>query len=171
MRSTNGNRFLRQTKLLFLAALLLGLFLPSYVASSPGSQGHALSEAGATDLEQLPSSESSKPAIEGWITDTRGRPVNGAVVTVNGQAARSDGSGYFCFHVEQLTEVSARADVDYSEVSVAVSANGFAGWTISQARYYAADTLRLYPRLVSAGQPDVHVVAAPLRSSNSLGQA
>jgi hypothetical protein len=76
----------------------------------------------------------------------------------------SDANGYFAFSVDALDETTAPSPSGATEVEVAVSAAGYGRWTISRARYYARDTLRLYPRLNVAGHGDTHVTAASPRS-------
>jgi hypothetical protein len=104
-------------------------------------------------------------AVEGWVSDVHNRPVSGAAVTLAGHTTTSDSTGYFRFDAAQIAGVLGPSISTGNKLTVTVAAAGHASWTISGARYYAGDTLRLYPRLGAAGSAPTSLVAAEPRAN------
>jgi hypothetical protein len=150
-----------------ILALMAGMAL-AYAASAPPAIGPAAGAASlATGSPFAPNRPSAAQiAVEGWVKDIHNKPVSGSVVALDGRQTGSDSTGYFHFTTTQLANAPAfSSDVD-GGLTVAVTAPGHAGWTISGARYYRGDTLRLYPRLADAGQAPTVVKAAQTQMAN-----
>jgi hypothetical protein len=104
---------------------------------------------------------SSQIAVEGWVTRAGSRePIAGAVVTIATLAATSDQRGYFSFTTEEVKSVAAPSSGENALLTVSARAEGYASWTLQDARYYPADTLRVYPQLAPGQAGETVEVAA-----------
>jgi hypothetical protein len=109
-------------------------------------------------------STSALAAVEGWVTShDGGLPLAGASVTLEGgPTATTDATGYFAFGTDDVASIQSVADSQAVPVTISVSAGGYSSWTIKSARYYAGDTLRVYPSLEAEGAgPRINIAAAP----------
>jgi hypothetical protein len=79
--------------------------------------------------------------------------------------AVADAKGYFKFDSEQVQ--GAGASIDY-KVSLSVSVEGYAEWSLDGAMYYAGDTLRVYPHL-QAGSDKLTDLASTSHHATTLG--
>lgn len=111
--------------------------------------------------------QQNTPAIEGWVTSSdKSTQVAGAAVSIEGgPSTTTDATGYFSFSSDDIASLVSSASNEATQINLNVAAGGYASWSIRSARYYANDTLRLYPAL-NAGEnaAQVNVAAAPRRA-------
>ncbi len=148
-------------------------------------QGHAPSPVGKPTMpainvakagvsyEPVAQSQEREPAaIEGWVVDKEtGAVVADAAVTLGVSTVRTDAQGYFLFSTRQAEANTLPLDGMVRSAQIAVNAQGYADWTITQARYYVGDVLRLYPKLASADQGAIEVAAMLPRPAGQIMQA
>jgi hypothetical protein len=129
------------------AIICIIAFAALFVARAENAQTTAPSTVNAA-RDAAAAELSSQIAVEGWVTQAGGRqPIAGAVVTIATLAATSDQRGYFSFTTEEVNSIVAPSPGDAALLTVSARADGYASWTLRDARYYPTDTLRVYPRL------------------------
>jgi hypothetical protein len=153
-------RFQPRALILFFltVALLAGTISPLLVTKPLSATLNQSQAVASLDLKRV--TESSPPAIEGWVTDLNStNAVPGAHVIIDGNIeAIANADGYFRFEREQVQSTNGSKQIDLS-----VDAQGYASWSISNATYYVGDTLRVYSRLNAASH-------APTRATAPAGR-
>jgi Stage II sporulation protein len=149
-------RAIRFALILILAAGVLSVSALPTIQPNRTDQRPALA---AADVASLPPSIPTQVGLEGWVKDSAGVPVSGAVVRLSSLQVWTDATGYFSFAASQIDRDNAGAKSPVTLAEVTVSAAGLAPWSISGVRYYPGDVVRLYPKL-STGKDANHVVAA-----------
>lgn len=127
-----------------------------------------------SDGTQSAMASSSTAAIEGWVTSADGgEQIAGATVSIEGGPTTStNASGYFVFETDSLALGAGVVAGQSSPVSLTVTANGYGAWTIKSARYYAGDTLRVYPALkLGDANTQIRVAASPRKTDVMTAQS
>jgi hypothetical protein len=141
---------------IFIVSLFSALYVARYADVQSASPYTAVASLGA-EVSHL----SSQIAVEGWVTKDGGNaPIAGAVVGIGDLRTSTDERGYYSFTTAEISAARPAPADGYLLLTVTARAEGYADWTLEGARYYAADTLRVYPRLKPAGAPPaVHVTS------------
>ncbi|MGA7731253.1 MAG: SpoIID/LytB domain-containing protein, partial [Chloroflexia bacterium] len=146
----------------FRLALSLVLIVATVTVATPNLLSLFAPSGG--EVRPAAASTSALAAIEGWVTShDGGTPVAGAdVVLEGGPTITTDAAGYFAFGTDDVASLLSTEDSQAVPVTISVSAGGHSSWTLKSARYYAGDTLRVYPSLQAEGAgPRVNIAAAP----------
>lgn len=168
---------------LLLVPLLAGAYFEFHSSAFPGPAQEqnvlpaVVGNGSATSQYSSTAAFTAQVAVEGWVTDSgTSSPIAGASVRLGEVTVYADPSGHFSLNASQLGQT--REDTDRRagkpqalELKVTVQAPGYTSWTITGARYYKGDTLRLYPRLQPGNGEPMQVRAADVQQGARAGDS